>query len=100
MCLHKTKPIYKFILSILHFFAVFSILIWFFFENNNKKQLFIVSFQLVWIVALLATVLLDVAIGLCVAVAFALLTTICRSQRYIIEPNLVCQLRIETSLYI
>ena len=40
-------------------------------------------FQMVWVVAFLATVLLDVDLGLMVAVGFGILTIVARSQRYV-----------------
>ena len=40
-----------------------------------------VFFQLVWIVSFFATVILDVELGLGVAIVFALLTSVYRSQR-------------------
>ena len=39
--------------------------------------------QMVWVVAFLATVLLDVDLGLMVAVGFGILTIVARSQRYV-----------------
>ena len=38
-------------------------------------------FQFVWVVAFLATVLLDVDLGLLVAVLFGIITIVARSQR-------------------
>ena len=51
------------------------------FDSFQQMSFHKFLFQFVWIVAFLATVLLDVDLGLLVAVIFGIITIVARSQR-------------------
>jgi high affinity sulfate transporter 1 len=53
----------------------------------------------VWVVTFLATVLLDVALGLLVGVSFSLLTVIARTQRSVLVPNSVSYRKLPLGVY-
>ena len=51
---------------------------------------FLFCLQSVWVVSFLATVLLDVDLGLAVAVIYSIITVVARSQRLVVCHIITC----------